>query len=365
MMTADEIIEHLARRLPSFSPTASPQKLPDGYLSYVWRVRGWPHPVIVKVAPPHVATNPELPLDPGRILFEARSLRVLGAGGDLSYICSEAVRPPACLDFDVEAHALVMEDVGDLPDLGEALRQGADGPALGTALGRFIGALHATSLNDEQLARKFNNLAMQRARFEVQYQAVGEFCRKADVAQADEIARRATGLGERLLGPGICLIMGDLWPPSILVGGDSLRIIDWELAHFGNPAQDLGHLAAHLWMQAQRASTDAAAANARSLWHSFLGAYVAAVGPLRGTLVAPGVIADSEIHCGAEILMRTVGPFHRGYLYDGLPSAAPDFQDALTSARQHILGHRRTCFAAIRSGEFSARRSTASVADPG
>jgi hypothetical protein len=86
-------------------------------------VLGRPQPIIVKVAPPHVATAPELRLDPDRILFEARSLRVLGTGGDLNYICSEAVRPPACLDFDVEAHALVMEDVGDLPDLGEALRR--------------------------------------------------------------------------------------------------------------------------------------------------------------------------------------------------------------------------------------------------
>ncbi len=70
--------------------------------------------------------------------------------------------------------------------------------------------MHATNLNDEQLAQKFNNLAMQRARNEVQYQAIGEFCRKAGLDQADEIARRAKQLGERLLGPGICLIMGDL-----------------------------------------------------------------------------------------------------------------------------------------------------------
>ena len=95
---------------------------------------------------------------------------------------------------------------------------------------------------------------------------------------------------------------------------------------------------------AQRASTDAAAANARSLWHSFLASYAAAVAPLSETLLAAGIIADSEVHCGAEILMRTVGPFQRGYLYDGLPSAAPDFQEALSRAQQHILGGHHTCF---------------------
>lgn len=58
------------------------------------------------------------------ILVETRSVRDLIRGSYQNYICSEAVRPPACLDFDVEAHALVMEDVSDLPDLGEALRRG-------------------------------------------------------------------------------------------------------------------------------------------------------------------------------------------------------------------------------------------------
>ena len=95
---------------------------------------------------------------------------------------------------------------------------------------------------------------------------------------------------------------------------------------------------------AQRASTDAAAANARSLWRSFLASYAAAVAPLSETLLAAGIIADSEVHCGAEILMRTVGPLQRGYLYDGLPSAAPDFQEALSRAQQHILGGHHTCF---------------------
>ena len=57
---------------------------------------------------------------------------------------------------------------------------------------------------------------------------------------------------------GFVLIHGDLWLRSILLSSSSTSnssnstptpwLIDWELTHWGNPAQDISHLAAHLWM---------------------------------------------------------------------------------------------------------------------
>lgn len=96
----------------------------------------------------------------------------------------------------------------------------------------------------------------------------------------ESLASRMEAFGERLRTPGECLIMGDLWPRSVLVaqtcpadgnvGGEGppadgempdtvgnkspcsaspvLKIIDWEMCHWGRPAQDIAHFAAHVWM---------------------------------------------------------------------------------------------------------------------
>ena len=50
--------------------------------------------------------------------------------------------------------------------------------------------------------------------------------------------------------------MGDLWPPSVLVRpGGGLVLIDWEMCTRGQRCQDVGHLAAHLWLGAVASNT--------------------------------------------------------------------------------------------------------------
>jgi hypothetical protein len=118
-----------------------------------------------------------------------------------------------------------------------------------------------------------------------------------DKASVAAVHTACAALGDRLEQcPGVCLVMGDLWPRSVLVthedtlqlepvlpapgaSGEGARnanqgntagagprrpvaqvasqlspaaerqwLIDWEMCHWGNPAQDVAHLAAHAWM---------------------------------------------------------------------------------------------------------------------
>lgn len=331
-MRAGDIAAHLFRRLPELGPAGPPEPLAGGLLNHLWRVPLRSGTVVVKYAPPYLASAPEVPLDPGRITFEARALAALSPGGRLAELAGGRVRPPRLLDFDPEAAVAVMEDLGPLPHLGEALLAARRLEQEMRALGRFIGCLHAATLGDAVAAAAFDSRAVQHARHQVQYRAVGEMLCEARVADASDLGARAADLGERLQRPGRCLLMGDLWPPSVLVSNAGLRVIDWEFAHFGQPAQDLGHLAAHLWMLAHRAPDLAAASAARDGWRSFAAGYSDGAGDRSDALLDAATRRDLGLHMAAEILVRVVGPFRAGFLYDRLAPADAPVTEAVAAA---------------------------------
>jgi 5-methylthioribose kinase len=347
MLTPADIRAHLGHRLPAFQPACRPKRLAGGNLNFVWRVKGRTDSVIVKAAPPYIATAPDIALDPNRILFEAECLSGLGPGGELADLASARIRAPRCLDIDAKRHILIMEDVGERPHLGERLLDTGGRTDWGRRLGEFIGKLHLRTVARPDIARRFNNIAIQRTRLAAQYRAIDAFFAKAGLAAPAGVAARVADLGERLLRPGVCLTMGDLWPPSILIDTKVLRLIDWEFAHYGNPAQDIGHLAAHLWMHAQCAPNREYGAKIETLSHAFMAHYTATVSARAETLLNPQVYSDCAIHFGAEILMRTLGPFAHGYLYDGLSIENERVQQAIAVASESILAGQHSAFAAL------------------
>jgi 5-methylthioribose kinase len=324
--------------VPDFTPAGKPARLPEGNLNVVWRVPGAERSVIVKYAPPYIAADPDTPLDPSRLLIEARCLEALGPGGRLADVTGTAVRTPRIVAVSEDPHVLVMEDLGDLPTLNRWLRgHGAEeirdaAPALGDRLGSFLGDLHAVTCDDETYARAFVNRPMQETRQAVQYQGVAGMLETGGVADADELGARAEALGAALLEPGRCLTMGDLWPPSVLVEGTRLRLIDWELAHYGHPLQDVAHFLAHLWMQQHRAPSSAVADAVAGLRASFLDNYRAALGDTEEALWTEQERRDAAVHLGAEILVRAVGPFQASYVYEGLEPGHSAVQEAIATA---------------------------------
>lgn len=332
-MNEKQLHTHLETRIPDRRPFGSAEPLQGGLLNLAWRVTCRDGSLVVKHSPPHIASAPDVPLDPSRLTFEARALCALAPGGRLAHLAQGCVRPPRPLDFCPESATLVMEDVGRLPHLGHRWSAPEDDlPAVASALGGFVGGLHAASLEDTGLAREFDNQPVQRTRHEVQYLGAGERLHSAGVEDWEALGHRARDLGERLQRPGRCLVMGDLWPPSVLLSGNEARLIDWEFAHFGQPAQDLGHLAAHLWMHRHRAPDDRRAERVRAFWRTFLAGYRAASGGSAGALLDRSTRRDAALHCGAEILARTFGPFRRGYLYDGLPEGSAALREATGTA---------------------------------
>ena len=340
MLSNSEVLRHLEKHLPDFRASGAPSLLEGGLVNYIWRVNGDPKPVVVKSAPPFVATSPGIQLDPRRIIIEARMMTAFTAGGLLEDLVQENIRPPRLLNLDEEAHILVMEDLGDNPDFGAWLyREQNQAPStseIGRDIGTFIGALHTRSCGDQAMANAFDNSSIQHVRLENQYRRVREYCIRGGLPDAGALGQAAIAFGRLTLGPGLCAIMGDLWPRSILIVRKGIRVIDWEFAHYGRPAQDIGHLAAHLWMHMHRAYREYAISHTQAALNSFLESYRIALGSKIGALYGPSGERECSIHFGSEVLARTVGQFQKGYLYDGLAPEDKMVREAVEMAAAHL-----------------------------
>ena len=337
-LETENIINLVDRHLSWFEPKGKPQRLKGGNLNYVWRIEGKPRSIIFKYFAPHIAVAPEIPLDLQRMLIEARCLQAFSENGEFAPISNPEIRPPQIYYFDKEGHFLVIEDVETSSDNNSNnnwVFKYFSGQKAGEAIGNFIGNLHAISFKKEHLAKHFDNLVIQKTRLQLQYKAIGDLLEKAGISDFKILGKRVEKLGKKYLDKGQNLIMGDLWPRSILPTPQGLRIIDWELAHYGRPAQDLGHFAAHLWMMFHRAK-EQQKIEIKNMLESFFISYNEALGERKYEILKPEEIIDCSIHFGAEILVRTIGRFQSGYLYDGLDLGDRIIREALETAALHI-----------------------------
>jgi 5-methylthioribose kinase len=73
--------------------------------------------------------------------------------------------------------------------------------------------------------------------------------------------------------PGRCFVHADFSPKNILVHAGGLTLVDFETAHAGDPAYDLGFVLCHLLLKSAHATSAAAPAPDGSLIDAFLEAY--------------------------------------------------------------------------------------------
>jgi 5-methylthioribose kinase len=298
----------ISERLPSLAPVQSIEAISGGNLNYVWRIRGKSDSCIVKYTPPYIASQPDVSLDPHRAVIEARALDELGKGR-LKSIANRGVGIPELLDFDRDRKILLMEEISSSATLGDRLLNQQTVEQALEQLAKFIARLHSITFGREWAASRFDNLSMQATRREVQYRPVTRQLENYDVSNAASLGARAQDLGDLLMGTGKCMVMGDLWPPSVLMAGDRPWLIDWELAHYGRPLQDVGHLIAHVWLYgkvADRAPTE--------LITLFWEAYRKELGDDFSPLWDEKEFRGMAVHAGAEIITPFIGAFSSDYL---------------------------------------------------
>lgn len=213
---------------------------------------------------------------------------------------------------------LLLDDVDFVLVMSHAARQartwkadllaGSVDSAAAASVGALAGRWHAATLDDGGVAEEFGDLEpFVQLRVDPYHYTIA--------ARHPALAERIDQLAASLLrrGPGRCLVHGDLSPKNVLLGAtpsvippptrvvaseagcqpagdapDGIWVIDWEVAHFGDPVFDLAFVLCHLRCKAAHRAADAARLAAAA--KAFLGAY-AAEAPAVWSTIDPAVLA--------------------------------------------------------------------------
>lgn len=211
--------------------------LGGGVSNVVLLVDGPGRRVVVKQALGRLRVAEEWTAPVGRVLTEARAL---GFAADVI-----PGRVPDVLDTDPSATAMTMVAApATWPAWKDLLLGGVIDPAIGAALGGMLARLHATTPPpwlDEWSA-------FEALRVEPYHRAVS--------ARLPEAAARVGELVEAMWRARRCFVHGDYSPKNVLVGDETLWLIDFEVAHLGDPAFDVAFLLNHLVLKSVRRPAD-------------------------------------------------------------------------------------------------------------
>lgn len=250
--------------------------------------------LVVKQPRSQLLVKDEWFAEPGRALIEAQALRFT------HHLTPAAV--PALLDVDAEACTLTMAAAPpSWRPWKELLLEGIVEPSVGGSLGSLLGTWHRSSSEALTSLGALSHLAVfEQLRIEPFHRTVAE--RHPNLAPL--IAHAVEALMKR---PGRCLVHGDFSPKNVLVGDAGLWVIDFEVAHVGDPVFDLAFLITHLVLKSVHRPTMAGAYRACAV--QFLEAYKEEA----GTAFVP---ADESLalQVGCLVLARVDGKSPAGYL---------------------------------------------------
>ena len=285
-LTSHNVIPYLVRRgvLPR-GVRAHVAELAGGVSATVLAVRAPGAAVVAKQALARLKVEDDWTAKQERTELEAAAMR----------LCDRLTpgRVPRVLDNDPSAHVVVMEL---LPD--DALNWQSEVEAghahvdVGAWAGETLGLWHAATAGDPAVAAAFDDFeSFEQQRLSPFHETVAERVPEA----ADDITRRLEQLRTRR-----CFVDGDFAMKNTLVGPDRNWVLDFEVAHYGNPIFDLGFFLSFVVLSAVR--WPALGTEMRALADGFVRAYAAAAGERFA-----GDDADMTAHTGCLVLARTDG----------------------------------------------------------
>lgn len=269
----DSLLARLVeRRVVPTDAGVTVERLAGGVSADVFAVSFGDQRLVVKQALPRLRVAQEWLSSPARVIVEADAIAF-----------ARGIRPsnvPQIIDVDNERLVIVMTAAPpDMENWKSRLLEGIIDPTIGGSLGAALADWHSHSCSDPAVLSRFGD----RTHF---WELRGSpFLQRVAEVHRD-LATKIGAVIDRMMGRSICLVHGDFSPKNVLVDKDSFWVLDWEIAHIGDPTFDLAFLVTHLVCKAIHRPSDVA--GYRACADAFLAAYSdrSAVGVDNDDLVA-------------------------------------------------------------------------------
>lgn len=243
LLNEETVVAYLRGRGLTFAKDPTVETLAGGVSNIVLAIKtdGWS--CIVKQSLAKLAVAEEWRAPTGRVITEADALTLVAA------LTPSAV--PEVYDRDPIRHAIVIERApAEWADWRVLLFDGDIDRSIATDLGKILGCWHAATLNSPDLGSRMDDYnAFQLLRIDPYYLTVARRCPET----AEALMQLIDDMGSRRF----CLVHGDFSPKNILVappGSGPGRerqswVIDFEVAHRGDPIFDVAFMSTHLLMK--------------------------------------------------------------------------------------------------------------------
>ena len=304
------------------------EEIGDGNLNTVYRVSDAANParsLVLKHAPPYIKIlGPDYPLSTKRLTFESRALDVYNqlANGTV----------PVQYDFDVDAAVIAMEDLRDARVLRDMLIFGTVDTAIAEQIGRFMGIVHSqTYINNisdataQHYKQQFANTTMQAITADyvftfpfIEHETnfwTPELEPDVQRLKADtNFLRQAAYLKRIFLTAQQGVTHGDLHTGSVLVQGNTVKVIDAEFAFYGPVGFDLGLYWANYFLSyfshQDTLSVQAVLKTAvRQVWDTYITEFTMIDTELKARVLT-NIFQEAIGFAGLEMLRRLIGAAH-------------------------------------------------------
>ena len=174
---------------------------------------------------------------------------------------------PAVLDVDRERCALTIEAAPRSWVTWKSLLLAGDvDTEVASRLGETLAEWHRATFRDAAVAARFADYeAFDQLRVDPFHRTVS--------ARRPELAAAIAPLVARMQATHVCLVHGDFSPKNVLVG-DGVWVIDFEVAHFGDPVFDVAYMLNHLLLKLLHLpdSTSRLESSAARFWEAYAAA---------------------------------------------------------------------------------------------
>jgi 5-methylthioribose kinase len=227
-----------------------------------------------------------------RIITESRAL-------ELVHSMTPGV-VPLVVDLDEGRRILVIERAPlNWHDWRSLLLEGELDDEVARGLGRALASWHLTTSRSRDRLGYFSDVS---TFIDLRINPFYKTIASQHPALRDQIDKAA----EALLTTKVCLVHGDFSPKNVLTGDGRIWVIDWEVAHIGDPSFDLAFLLVHLLLKATHRMQSAF--QYRRLARLFLEEYERVAG------ARVGCRSSVRINVGCLLLARVDGKSPATYL---------------------------------------------------